>query len=125
MIDISDGLLQDLGHICKASGIGASVWNDQLPLSKAYRTLAGKDGTRYALSGGEDYELLFCARPRDRARIRKLERIAHVPITRIGTCVLAPLGIDVVDDSGKSLSYFDQGPRSFHKIVWPPRYWTD
>jgi thiamine-monophosphate kinase len=115
MIDISDGLLQDLGHICKASGIGASVWKDQLPLSRAYRTLAGKDGIRYALSGGEDYELLFCARPRDRARVRKLEGIAHVPITRIGTCVPAPLGIDVVDDSGKSLHTSITGHDHFTK----------
>ena len=115
MIDVSDGLLQDLGHICQASGIGASVQNDQLPLSRAYRALAGKDGTRYALSGGEDYELLFCARPRDRTRIKKLEGIAHVPITRIGTCVPARLGIDVVDDSGKTLPISIKGHDHFTK----------
>ena len=66
MIDISDGLLQDLGHICKASRIGAILAEENLPLSAAYRSLAGRDGTGHALTGGEDYELLFCARRRDR-----------------------------------------------------------
>lgn len=103
MIDISDGLLQDLSHICRASGLGASVRNDQLPLSKAYRTLAGKDGSRHALSGGEDYELLFCARPRDRTRIQNLQEIARVQITRIGTCLPAHRRIELIDESGKSL----------------------
>ncbi len=69
MIDVSDGLLQDLGHICRASNLGAVIQNDRLPLSSPYRALAGKDGTRHALSGGEDYELLFCARPSNRAAI--------------------------------------------------------
>ena len=73
MIDISDGLLQDLSHICKASHIGAVVAEEKLPLSPAYRSLAGQDRTRYALAGGEDYELLFCARRRDRSRIEKLQ----------------------------------------------------
>jgi len=68
MIDISDGLIQDLGHICKASGIGAIVTEEKLPLSAAYCALAGYDKIKLALTGGEDYELLFCARRRDRSR---------------------------------------------------------
>src|SRR5262249_55853069 len=68
MIDISDGLLQDLGHICKASHVGVIVTEKNLPLSAAYRSLTGHDGTGHALAGGEDYELLFCARRRDRSR---------------------------------------------------------
>jgi thiamine-monophosphate kinase len=100
MIDVSDGLIQDLGHICKASGIGAQIWQDRLPLSRAYRKLAGRAGTRYALSGGEDYELLFCARKHDRRRIEKLQRRAMVAITRIGSC-----------DSGKTASSFSM-PRA-------------
>lgn len=87
MIDVSDGLLQDVGHICRASGTGAVILRDDLPLSRAYRALAGKDGARHALSGGEDYELLFCARRASRARIEKLSRRARLPITRIGRCV--------------------------------------
>jgi thiamine-monophosphate kinase len=99
MIDISDGLIQDLGHICKASDIGAVVWEDNLPISPAYRALAGQRSI-YALSGGEDYELLFCARPRDRARIERLQKRANVTITRIGRCVSAKQGLTVIDASG-------------------------
>src|SRR5215813_7758301 len=103
MIDVSDGLLQDLGHICKASDIGATVWQGKLPLSPAYRTLAGTDGLQYALSGGEDYELLFCASRRNRSRIESLPARAGVRITRIGTCV-RQRGITVLDNSGKRIS---------------------
>lgn len=87
MIDVSDGLLQDLGHICRASGVGAIVEREKLPLSEEYRKLTGNDGDRHALSGGEDYELLFCARPRSRLRVEELSRRAGVALTRIGRCV--------------------------------------
>ena len=86
MIDVSDGLVQDLGHICKASGLGAEIDAPALPLSKAYRSLAGAD-TAAALGGGEDYELLFAARARDRGRIEKLKPRLGVRLTRIGRCV--------------------------------------
>ena len=61
-IDISDGLLQDLGHILERSGVGAEIDASRIPISPAYRTIFGDDLT-YALGGGEDYELLFCVRP--------------------------------------------------------------
>lgn len=102
MIDLSDGLLQDLGHICKASGVGARIWEEKLPISAAYKEAAAKAGKRYALSGGEDYELLFCARPIDRDRVQKVGRQARVLVTRIGTCVPARHGISVLDLSGKA-----------------------
>lgn len=101
MIDVSDGLLQDLGHICKASGVGARILEEKLPLSAAYQSIAGKMGASYALSGGEDYELLFCARPTDRERIQKLGRRPQVRITRIGTCVPAREGVSLLDSRGK------------------------
>jgi len=104
MIDISDGLLQDLGHICAASLIGARIWEEALPLSEAYRELVGKEGTRYALTGGEDYELLFCARQSDRQLIDRLQRQAKVPLTRIGACVPANQGISCLNRSGKPVS---------------------
>lgn len=105
MIDISDGLLQDLSHICKASHIGAVVAEEKLPLSPAYRSLAGQDRTRYALAGGEDYELLFCARRRDRSRIEKLQGHIDTPITRIGVCVRARDGMTVLNRKGQHISF--------------------
>jgi thiamine-monophosphate kinase len=104
MIDISDGLLQDLGHICNASGIGAVIWEENLPLSRSYHALAGKKGSLLALCGGEDYELLFCARRPRRAAIQALARSARVPITRIGACVTKKEGITVIDPLGKKRS---------------------
>jgi thiamine-monophosphate kinase len=115
MIDVSDGLLQDLEHICRASRTGAVILNEHLPLSPAYRACAGNDGTRYALSGGEDYELLFCARPQNRTRIKNLEQRAGVRITRIGTCVPAEKGITVIDGSGKPLPIRFKGHDHFEQ----------
>jgi thiamine-monophosphate kinase len=103
MIDVSDGLLQDLGHLCKASGVGALIQEETLPLSPAYRSLAGKDGTRYALSGGEDYELLFCVRRKDRSRLEKIKRRIDVPITHIGQCVDARHGVQVIGANRRPL----------------------
>ena len=116
MIDVSDGLLQDLGHICKVSKIGAVLWEEKLPLSAAYRALCGKEGTRPALTGGEDYELLFCAPPRNRSRIAKLQHgTADLVMTRIGTCVSARTGITVLDSAGKPLSIRAEGHDHFKK----------
>lgn len=114
MIDVSDGLLQDLGHICRASGTGAVILHEQLPLSAAYRARAGKDGIRHALSGGEDYELLFCARRRNRARIEKLSRKIHLPISRIGACVAGRV-VTIVGSSGKNILLEALGHDHFQK----------
>ena len=105
MIDVSDGLVQDLSHICKASRVGAVIWEESVPLSAAYRSLAARRGTRYALTGGEDYELLFCARPRDRGRLEKIKGRLGVPIARIGRCLRDSQGVKVIDRFGKPLSY--------------------
>ena len=104
MIDVSDGLLQDLGHICRASHIGARIWEEALPLSGAYRELAGNEGIHYALSGGEDYELLFCARQKDRQLIDRLQHQVGVPLTRVGSCVTPNQGVFCLNRSGKPIS---------------------
>ncbi len=83
-IDISDGLWQDLGHVLERSGVGAEIEAGAIPLSPAYRTVAGDD-LELALGGGEDYELLFCVRPghSEAALTRRL----GVPVRQIGKII--------------------------------------
>lgn len=113
MIDVSDGLLQDLGHVCKASGVGATILQERVPLSGAFRAVAKSGETAAALIGGEDYELLFCGRPRDRTRIEKMSERAGVSVTRIGVCAQRAKGITVIDKSGQLIPFPIRGHDHF------------
>lgn len=99
MIDVSDGLLQDLGHLCAASRTGAEIEQTRLPFPPGYRAARGTD-LRVVLRGGEDYELLFSARPEFGRRVASLRSRHHCPITRIGRIVAARDGIRVLDRRG-------------------------
>jgi len=105
MIDVSDGLLQDLEHICDASCVGGTILEQQLPLSAAYRAVVETGETAAALTGGEDYELLFCGRREHRTRIEKLSEHAGVSVKRIGVCAERAKGITVVDKSGQTMPF--------------------
>ncbi len=96
-IDLSDGLLQDLGHLCTASGVGARVEVDRLPLSPAYRaaTRRSRDPDLGALSGGEDYELLLAVPPSRLAALREAAHRARTPVTVVGA-LEARRGVRVV-----------------------------
>ena len=83
-IDVSDGLMQDLEHILDRSGVGAEVDASRVPVSTAYRALMGAD-LRHALTGGEDYELIFCVSPGRTES--ELSRRLRIRVTRIGTVV--------------------------------------
>jgi thiamine-monophosphate kinase len=116
MIDVSDGLLQDLRQICSASGTGAVIDLAQVPLSPAYRAIArqrGKAAFVDALTGGEDYELLFCASARDRFRIHQISRKTRVPIAHLGRCVKQR--DVVVVDRGKPVSMSVAGHDHFRQ----------
>jgi thiamine-monophosphate kinase len=83
MIDISDGLSSDLAHICEKSEVGAKIFYENIPSSRSLRAAEdelSKPPVQYALSGGEDYELLVTAPPRCGDKLKKL----GVPLTEIG-----------------------------------------
>jgi thiamine-monophosphate kinase len=98
-IDVSDGLLADLGHLCAASGVGAVVERALLPRLPAVARLdaAGHD---FAACGGEDYELLVACPDGVVARIDALARASGTPLTVIGRCVDAADGVVLRDQNG-------------------------
>ncbi len=91
-IDISDGLLGDLGHILKASNVGASV-----------QTAWIKGSLEFALSGGDDYELLFTAPPSQKDALQAISSMACSRVTCIGQ-VSRELGLRVLDKAGLSIA---------------------
>ncbi|TLX20923.1 thiamine-phosphate kinase [Thermomonas fusca] len=92
-IDVSDGLLADLAHLCRASGVGAEVDVDALPASAALRNAFDPD-TRRVLqaAGGDDYELCFTAAPAQRAALRQLSATLALSLSCIGS-VTAGTGV--------------------------------
>lgn len=100
-IDLSDGLSGDLRHLCDASRVGAEVELETLPISpacRAYASTIGVSPTRLALTGGEDYELLFTASPRDCDAIERGARTRGYHMTRIGTIRRQRFGIQMTSD---------------------------
>ncbi len=98
MIDLSDGLVQDLGHICARSRVGAIVDADLVPVSKSLRALAdcaGLDPLDFALHGGEDYVLCFCVPPELETRVIQTCRTQlQIEITKVGE-IVAGSGVKV------------------------------
>jgi thiamine-monophosphate kinase len=106
MIDISDGLLLDLKRLTEASGTGAVLETARLPLSPQFkRYLKGLKrkgaGVKLALTGGEDYELLFTAPKEASKKIASLARSLRLPITPIGSITTAPEGITVIGEGAR------------------------
>ncbi len=117
-IDVSDGLVADLGHICETSGVSAVLEATRVPLSPAVRAALDSRPALLAdvLTGGDDYELVFTAPQALARRIGALARAARVPLTRIGRIVpagkIAPR-VQVVDAAGKPLKLGRTGWRHF------------
>lgn len=100
-IDVSDGLVQDLGHLCAASGVGARVDAAHLPVSSRLRRTPGAY-PRLALRGGEDYELLFTVSSRMERRLSAIGTSLGCPLHRIGE-IVADAGVYVLDEQGREL----------------------
>ena len=106
MIDTSDGLLGDLGHICDESGVGAQLYEKNLPVSRALRQFAeasGKGTLEYVLKESDDYELMITCNPEHVADIRNtVSGISHVPVMEIGTITAKKDEIEIMALTGDS-----------------------
>jgi thiamine-monophosphate kinase len=113
MIDVSDGLVGDVGHVLQASGVGASIALEAVPRSPALDgALRSSDSRQVALdcllAGGDDYELCFTAPSAARSRLGEIAREVSVPLTRVGA-IVAEAGLVVRDAHGRALEL----PRAF------------
>lgn len=101
-LDVSDGLVQDAGHIASASGLKVVIDADSVPLSLAARSALADDPDllKAILTGGDDYELLFTAAPDNAAAISELSRRVGLAATKIGR-LEAGAGVEVRDRAGQ------------------------
>ncbi|MEE8174892.1 MAG: thiamine-phosphate kinase [Dehalococcoidia bacterium] len=110
-IDISDGLIADLAHVCRASKVAARIRVDRVPVHPRLRASFKDDPLGLALSGGEDYELLFTAR---RGMIDRVEKAADCPISIIGEIVRGEPGtVTLTDEAGKAFDWQGRGWEHF------------
>lgn len=109
-IDVSDGLIADLGHLCACSGVGAEVEFSRVPLSGAAREVMASDpGIRERiLGGGEDYELLFSLPPDNAPAVDALARELGLPLTPIGRFVSGG-GVRVEAEDGGAIEVAHPG----------------
>jgi thiamine-monophosphate kinase len=108
-IDVSDGLLADLTHICRLSGVGATIDVNAVPVSAIGAKHIDSDAGRNAiLAGGDDYELCFTAHPNSRDSIQELEDVLGVPITRIGQ-IKRGKGVSLLGADGKAVKIDGRG----------------
>lgn len=110
MMDVSDGLVGDLGHICEVSGVAGVIEAGQVPLSVAAAKLP--DRLETILTGGDDYELLFTVPPERRDAVTAAADAAGVPVTTIGR-IEAGQGVRVLDGEGREMALAGVGWRHF------------
>ena len=119
LVDVSDGLVADLGHICQASGVAADLEVARLPVSDAARAALAREPQlrEIVLTGGDDYELLFTADTAHAGALADLARETGVPLSRIGhthdrTGEGAPL-VTVKDEAGEIIGLKSEGYHHF------------
>jgi thiamine-monophosphate kinase len=102
-MDVSDGLVQDLGHLCRASGLAAEVDAARVPLSAAARQ-AGPEHLAACLTGGDDYELLLAVPPAQETALTAAAASAGIAVTRIGRFRAGRPEVTVRGPSGTALA---------------------
>jgi thiamine-monophosphate kinase len=114
-LDVSDGLLADLRHLCEASKLAAVIDAPRVPLSTAVRAALATNAGHIAtvLTGGDDYEILFTAPPAALDELTELSQTLDVPITAIGRMQSPSIGektrITVLDESGEPITFDRSG----------------
>jgi thiamine-monophosphate kinase len=114
MLDISDGLIGDLNHLCAVSGVSAVLEAARVPLSPAVRAALTRDPALLApvLGGGDDYELVFTAPRAAEPALAALAAALALPITMIGR-IEAGSGVRVIDETGRNIALAASGYRHF------------
>lgn len=100
MIDVSDGLASEVNHLCAASGVGARIYAEKVPiaaLTEGAAQTCGHDPLEYALSGGEDYELVFTI---EEENVEQLTEKLDCPLTVVGEIIEKEKGTILVDKDG-------------------------
>ncbi len=108
-IDVSDGLVQDLGHLCVGAGLGARISAALVPGSDAALAY-GREAWEARLTGGDDYELLLAVPPAHEAALQAA--CGQVPVTKIGVFE-AGQGVRVEDEAGQEIIFAQPGWRHF------------
>jgi len=106
-IDVSDGLIADLGHICERSGLGAVLRLEEIPLSPAARRhVAGESSLmRACVTGGDDYELAFTLAPDDLPALRRAATAIETPVAVIGEMVEGQANVSVLAADGSATDF--------------------
>lgn len=115
-MDVSDGLVQDLGHLCRASGLAARIEAARVPLSGAGKAALAADQSLLALvlAGGDDYELLFTAPPGAAGAVARLSGALGLELTAIGTLAAGEAGrVSTVGADGAEITVGRGGWRHF------------
>ena len=108
-IDLSDGLLGDLAHVCERSGVGVRLDHAAIPCEPDLRARRGEARVdRAILAGGDDYELCFTVAPGQAAEVEALAATLELPLTRVGT-VIEGSRVVLVDAAGHELAMEETG----------------